>query len=40
MTTVQAMKSVTSYLGLVLVKKNVNLYVLEEYVLKEQAVKL
>ena len=40
MTTVQAMKSVTSYLGLVLVKKNVNLYVLAEYVLKEQAVKL
>ena len=36
---VQPMRSVISYLALIL-EKNVNVYVLEEYVLKEQAVKL
>jgi hypothetical protein len=36
---VPPMRSAISYLALIL-EKNVNVYVLEEYVLKEQAVKL
>ena len=37
--TVQRMRNVIFFLGLIL-EKNANLYVSEEYVLKEQAVKL